>query len=177
MTTTEAFLQALETERIKSKYPDSTIRTWRSRANRDKLSLDFMVAFLLDNGYHPKQTMQWANSDVVGDSTKRARTTDMWASENEEVNKTKTELGKKLFAVRKHMSGDLLSQWFDWCKEEHAKDFPNKKQKFTDAVFSQMTYGRYISKDNVLFALKALREGKRLVQEFEMHVEQELQRL
>ena len=102
--------------------------------------------------------------------------TDLWASEREEVS-GKTELGKKLFAVRKQMSGKLMRQWYDWCVMEYEIDFPRKKLKFTEAVFSQMTYGRYISKDNILFALKALKEGKRLVQEFEAHVERELQKI
>ena len=50
MTTNEAFLQALNHEKIRSKYAASSIRTWRSRAIRDKLSLDFMVEFLRENG-------------------------------------------------------------------------------------------------------------------------------
>ena len=176
MTTTEAFLQALDQAPIKAKYLDSTIRTWRSRVNRDKLSLDFMVAFLLENGYHTRQTMQWGKLENNGDTTGITKVTDLWASENGDVS-GKSELGIKLFAVRKQMSGNLMRQWFDWCVMEYGIDFPKKKSKFTEAVFSQMTYGRYISKDNILFALKALKEGKRLVQEFEAHVSRELQNL
>ncbi|MDB5283339.1 MAG: hypothetical protein JWO06_2414 [Bacteroidota bacterium] len=177
MTTIEAFLQALDEPDIKTKYLDSTVRTWRSRVNRDLLSLDFMVAFLMENGYHPQQTMQWSKLENTGDTTGITKVTDLWAHEHEQMVKGKSELGTKLFEVRKEMGAALLAKWYNWCKAEYSIEFPDKKLRLTEAVFSQMTYGRYISKDNILFALKALKEGKRMLQEFEEHVKRELQNI
>ena len=45
---------------LKKNIHPSSIRTWRSRAIREKLSLDFMIEFLRDNGYKIKQPLAMA---------------------------------------------------------------------------------------------------------------------
>jgi len=179
MTTTEAFLNALNHDGIKEKYAASSIRTWRSRALRDKLSLDFMVDFLNQNGYKMKQTMLWlvidggktksiaksrnghGNSDIEGQSDKDF----------------KTQLNKKLYAVRKQLSAELYTKWYEWSMAEYAKDYAHKNAPLTPVVFSQMTYGRYISKENIPFALKILKEGKKILHEYHEYIKQEVESL
>jgi hypothetical protein len=176
MTTNEASLHALNHEQIKSKYAASSIRTWRSRALRDKLSLDFMVEFLWDNGYALKQPMIWLVIDGVNNHVNgrngHAKETDVLNTRD-----YKAQLNKKLYAVRKELSAELFSKWFDLCKEEYAKDFPGKPDALTTVVFSQMTYGRYISKENLPFAVKVLKEGKRILSEYQENIKREVESL
>ena len=47
----------------------------------------------------------------------------------------------------------------------------------TPVVFSQMTYGRYISKENIPFALKILKEGKKILHEYHEYIKQEVESL
>ena len=173
MTTNEAFLHALNHDSIKSRYAASSIRTWRSRALRDKLSLDFMVEFLTENGYKIKQPMQW----LVIESSKpqvNARAKDAEALSAKDY---KAQLNKKLYGVRKELSTELFARWFDACREEYAKDFPNKPESLTTVVFSQMTYGRYISKENLPFAVKVLKQGKRILSEYQENIKREVESL
>lgn len=176
MNTTQAFLDALTQPSIRKQYLDSTIRTWRSRANRELLSLDFMMDFLLKNGYHLKQVMLWQKPEQIGEPFEALSHNNhhVLNHHHEESTTDKTELGKKIYEVRKQMSKELLNRWFNWSKNEYTTDFPERKTNLTEAVFAQMTYGRYISRDNIVFALKVLKEGKRMVSEFDDHVKKEL---
>jgi hypothetical protein len=175
MNTTQAFLDALKDDTVKNKFPDATIRTWRSRASRDLLSLDFMVEFLLENGYHLKQIMIWGEPGMNGNivSIKNGSS----ASDKGKRKDGKSEMGKKLFGIRKALNKELSGQWFEWCQQEYSIDFPNKRVGMTEAIFAHMTNGRYISKENTRFALKALKEGKRLLDEFEENIRRELENL
>ena len=89
----------------------------------------------------------------------------------------KTQLNRKLYAIRKQLSTDLYNQWYLWSKEEYAKDFSHKNAELTPVVFSQMTYGRYISKENIPFALKILREGKQILHQYHEYIRQEVESL
>ncbi len=174
MTTNEAFLNALNNEAVRGKYSPSSIRTWRSRAIREKLSLDFMIEFLRDNGYKIKQPLQWHVTESVKISAKQqieSAGADMHGTE------MKTQLNKKLYAVRKQLSADLYSKWFEWSKNEYGKDFAHKKAALTPVVFSQMTYGRYISKENIPFAVKILKQGKQLLHDYNEQMRLELESL
>ena len=176
MTTNEAFLHALNHDSIKSKYAASSIRTWRSRALRDKLSLDFMVEFLNDNGYKLKQPMLWLVADG-GSRQINGRNGHAREADGQSARDYKMQLNKKLYAVRKELSAELFAMWFDTCREEYAKDFPNKPEALTTVVFSQMTYGRYISKENLPFAIKVLKEGKRILSEYQENIKREVESL
>jgi hypothetical protein len=174
MTTNEAFLNALNNEGVKSKYPPSSIRTWRSRAIREKLSLDFMIEFLHDNGYKVKQHLQWHAGDGVKSlAAKQTAATDGGNNGSE----MKAQLNKKLYAVRKQLNADLYCKWYEWSKAEYAKDFANKKTSLTPVVFSQLTYGRYISKENVPFAVKILKEGKKILHDYNEQIRLEVENL
>ncbi len=178
MTTTEAFLSALNHDRIKIKYAASSIRTWRSRAIREKLSLDFMVEFLNENGYKIMQSMLWHDIDEIGKKTSsksRREDVDIAVAENE--NDFKSQLNRKLYAVRKQLNADLYSKWYEWSKAEYAKDFSHKDTPLTPVVFSQMTYGRYISKENTGFAIKILKQGKKILSEYHEYIRQEVESL
>ena len=169
-------MHALNHDSIKSKYAASSIRTWRSRALRNKLSLDFMVEFLSENGYKIKQPMMWlviegANHLLNG------RNGHVKESDNLSARDYKAQLNKKLYAVRKELRTELFAKWFDSCKEEYAKDFPYKPEALTTVVFSQMTYGRYISKENLPFAVKVLKEGKKILSEYQEHIKREVESL
>jgi len=177
MNTTEAFLHALNHDGIKNKYAASSIRTWRSRAIRDKLSLDFMVDFLKENGYQVKQSMEWDVAEGIKSVAKNIIESD--GQENNQVNGKdyKAQLNKKLYAVRKQLNAELFSKWYEWSKAEYARDFPHKKVALSPVVFSQMTYGRYISKENVPFALKILKEGKSILHEYHEYIQREVENL
>ena len=178
MTTTEAFLHALNHERIKIKYAASSIRTWRSRAIREKLSLDFMVEFLSENGYKTKQSMLWHSVDENKDKTASKNRKEHVENVADQGEKDfKSQLSRKLYAVRKQLSTDLYSKWYEWSKTEYAKDFSHKDTPLTPVVFSQMTYGRYISKENMSFALKILKEGKKILHEYHEYIRQEVESL
>ena len=178
MTTTEAFLSALNHERIKIKYAASSIRTWRRRAIREKLSFDFMVEFLNENGYKVKQSMLWHDVDensYKSSSKSRKEHVDNEVEQNEKD--FKSQLNRKLYAVRKQLSAELYSNWYEWSKAEYAKDFTHKGTPLTPVVFSQMTYGRYISKENTSFAIKILKEGKKILTDYHEYIRQEVQSL
>lgn len=83
--------------------------------------------------------------------------------------KGKTEQGKKLFAVRKELPSDLLVKWFEWS----VANAPHP-EKMTQVVFDFITRGDFISKDHILFANKMLQEGKRMLEEFNKQVANEL---
>ena len=176
MTTNEAFLNALNHEKVKIKYSSSSIRTWRSRAIREKLSLDFMIEFLRDNGYKIKQPLQWhvvENGKAILKKHKGQNST----VEDEHGADTKAQLNKKLYAIRKQLNADLYQKWFDWSKVEYVKDYAPKKTELSSVVFSQMTYGRYISKENVPFAVKILKEGKKILSDYNEQIRQEVESL
>ena len=40
-----------------------------------------------------------------------------------------------------------------------------------------MTYGRYISKENLPFAIKVLKEGKRILSEYQENIKREVESL
>lgn len=80
--------------------------------------------------------------------------------------KKKTELGKKLFAVRRDMSKELLNKWYVWAKSE--------KESLTETSFTQLSRGDYISKDDKLFAIAVLKEGKRMLAEYNAQLEAEI---
>lgn len=174
MTTNEAFLNALNNEGVRSKYPASSIRTWRSRAIREKLSLDFMIEFLRDNGYKIKQPLQWHVAEA-GKAAVKKHAGD--TGSHHHGADTKAQLNKKLYAVRKQLNADLYKKWYDWSKKEYAKDFAQKKTALTPVVFSQMTYGRYISKENVPFAVKILKEGKKILHDYNEQIRLEVESL
>jgi hypothetical protein len=177
MTTNEAFLHALNHEKIKGKYAASSIRTWRSRALRDKLSLDFMVEFLNENGFKIKQSMQWQLAEIINTPV-NGKTEHHHSGDNTHHEKDyKTQLSKKLYAVRKQLSAELFNNWYEWSKAEYSKDFPSKKTELTPVVFSQMTYGRYISKENIPFALKILKEGKKILHDYHDYIKREVESL
>ena len=72
--------------------------------------------------------------------------------------------------MRKQLNADLYNRWYDWSKAEYSRDFAHKKRRhLTPVVFSQMTYGRYISKENVPFAIKILKEGKKSIRAITMN--------
>jgi len=177
MTTNEAFLQALNHEKIRSKYAASSIRTWRSRAIRDKLSLDFMVEFLRENGYQIKQTMEWHIPDTPQTILNRKSDSAGGWGDARNGKDFKSQLNKKLYAVRKQLNAELFSQWYEWSKDEYARDFPEKEAALSTVVFSQMTYGRYISKQNIPFALKILKEGKKILQDYHEYIKREVDSL
>lgn len=172
MTTNEAFLNALNDENIKGKYSPSSIRTWRSRAIREKLSLDFMVEFLRDNGYKIKQPLKWHVVEGTKASIKKPK-----ESRSHNGDETKAQLNKKLYAVRKQLNTDLYNKWYDWSKVEYTKDFAHKNAVLTTVVFSQMTYGRYISKENVPFAVKILKHGKEILHDYNEQIRSEVESL
>jgi hypothetical protein len=174
MTTNEAFLNALNNEEVKSKYSPSSIRTWRSRAIREKLSLDFMIEFLRDNGYKVKQPIQWHVTDTGKGSSKKYIEGPAGDPHGAEM---KAQLNKKLYAVRKQLNAELYGKWYDWSKGEYAKDFAHKKTALTPVVFSQMTYGRYISKENIPFAVKILKEGKKILHNYNEQIRLEVESL
>ena len=72
------------------------------------------------------------------------------------------------------MYKDLITKWYNWSVAQYAADYPNRKQDLTESTFNQMTYGRYISKESMLFAVKVLKEGKRLLREYEEQIKSEL---
>lgn len=82
--------------------------------------------------------------------------------------KGKTEQGKKLSALRKKMSTDTLKKWHEWSSKNHPTG------SMTEVTFNVVTWGQYISKDNIVFANQMLKEGKRLQEEFEKSVKDEL---
>lgn len=176
MTTNEAFLSALNDERIKSKYSPSSVRTWRSRAIREKLSLDFMIEFLRDNGYKVKQPLQWHIGDY-GKASPRKHPEQNGHSIDEHYDETKAQLHQKLYAVRRQLNAELYNRWFDWSRAEYEKDFAHKSATLTSVVFSQMTYGRYISKENIPFAVKILKEGKKMLNEYNEQIRMEVESL
>jgi hypothetical protein len=79
--------------------------------------------------------------------------------------------------VRKQMDAELLEKWFAWSCTEYAADYPARRSGMTEAAFYQMTSGRHISKNNTLFAIKALKEGKRLADEYRAHIRREIENL
>ena len=174
MTTSEAFLHALNHESIKSKYAASSIRTWRSRAIREKLSLDFMIEFLSENGYQVKQAMEWNVTTGANIIATNHTSTTKETSDPAHGKDYKAQLTKKLYAIRKQLSAELYTKWYEWSKAEYSRDFPNKKIALTPVVFSQMTYGRYISKENVPFALKILKEGKTILHDYQEFIKREV---
>ena len=89
----------------------------------------------------------------------------------------KAQLNKKLYAVRKQLNAELYGKWYDWSKGEYAKDFAHKKTALTPVVFSQMTYGRYISKENIPFAVKILKEGKKILHNYNEQIRLEVESL
>ena len=176
MTTNEAFLNALNSETVKSKYSSSSIRTWRSRAIREKLSLDFMIEFLRDNGYKIKQPLQWHIIEN-GKTILKKHNDHGGKDEDGSSSYTKAQLNKKLYAVRRQLNADLYQKWYDWSKAEYAKDYAAKKAELSPVVFSQMTYGRYISKENVPFAIKILKEGKKILSDYNEQIRNEVESL
>lgn len=177
MTTTEAFLYALKDEGIKAKYGASSIRTWRSRAIRNKLSLDFMVEFLRKNGYAIKQSMQWNIIIDASHTLSRKNESGHGSADGQNNKDHMDQLGKKLCTVRKQLSPELFNRWYEWSKAEYAADFPHKKAPLSMVVFSQMTYGRYISKQNVSFALKILKQGKSILHDYHEYIKREVENL
>jgi hypothetical protein len=178
MNTNEAFLNALNQEGVKSKYSPSSVRTWRSRAIREKLSLDFMIEFLRDNGFKIKQPLQWhivENNKAL--LKKNGEHAELTANDHSHGAETKAQLNKKLYAVRKQLNADLYNRWYEWSKAEYAKDFAQKTTALTPVVFSQMTYGRYISKENIPFAVKILKEGTKLLSEYHEQIRLEVESL
>src|ERR1035441_6885923 len=133
MTTKEAFLDALEQPSIRHKHPDSTVRNWKSRAKRDMLSLDFMIKFLQETGYHVKQAMQWVRPELAarhlnGNST-------FLFNHNGEIPDEKLHLYKMLCTVRKQMDAELIEKWFVWCGAAYAQDYPARRSGMTAAAF------------------------------------------
>ena len=177
MTTNEAFLQALSLEGVRLKYSASSVRTWRSRAIREKLSLDFMIEFLIVNGYKVKQPMEWHVLKNANGTPKEQQESGKDRGEFITGRDTKAQLNKKLYAVRKQLSVELYTKWYEWSKAEYANDFPHKTVSLTPVVFSQMTYGRYISKENVPFAVKILKEGKNMLKEYNEYIKREVESL
>lgn len=80
--------------------------------------------------------------------------------------KPKTELGHKLFAVRKQMNNDLCQKWFGW--------FQGERPGMSEATFDAISRGDYISKDNVRLAMSALKKGKEMVEQYQLDLEVEL---
>lgn len=68
--------------------------------------------------------------------------------------KPKTELGQKLFAVRKQMNNEQCDTWLAWFRT---------KRETTVVLFDSITRGDYISKDNVRLAMDALVEGRNIL--------------
>jgi hypothetical protein len=177
MTTNEVFLQALNHEKIKSKYGAAAVRTWRSRALREKISLDFMIDFLQDNGYISQQHFLWQPAEGNQGYSLRHIEHDRPRIDAPNNGDIKAQLNKKFYAVRKQFSNELYANWYEWAKAEYAKDFPDRKHALTEVIFSQMTYGRYISRKNIPFAIKVLKEGKNILTEFNNNMILELQSL
>jgi len=83
--------------------------------------------------------------------------------------KKKTDLGRKLFAEKKKMNSEVYEQWKAWAFKQN--------NSLTESVWYALCVGNHISKDNVRFAILALKEGKRLNQQFEAELEAELNAL
>lgn len=81
--------------------------------------------------------------------------------------KPKTDLGHKLFHLRKQMNKSLLDKWFEWAQN-------NRDPKMTESVFNAITRGDYISKDNVWYATYMWKEGKRLLDEFNSSIDDQI---
>ncbi len=177
MTTNEVFLYALKHEKIKSKYAASLVSVWRLRALREKISLDFLLDFLRENGYISQQQHLWqtaAGNQVYSVSHIEHNRLETDVINNGDIN---AQLNKKLYAVRKEFSNDLYANWYEWAKAEYAINFPDRRKALTEVIFSQMTYGRYISRKNIPFAVKVLKEGKKILTEFNNNIILELQSL
>ena len=76
--------------------------------------------------------------------------------------KPKTELGHKLFKVRKQMTPELLDEWYRF--------FLMHREGMERKTFDYITRGDYISKENVRLAIDALRNGKDLVEKFKVEM-------
>ena len=79
--------------------------------------------------------------------------------------------------MRKQLNADLYQKWYEWSKAEYAKDFAPKKATLSAVVFSQMTYGRYISKENIPFAIKILKQGKKILSDYNEQIRHEVESL
>lgn len=64
MTTNDAMIAALSKKSVKKKYNAATVRSIRKRLLDGKLSLDFQVGFLKDNGYCISKEMAWKKKYV-----------------------------------------------------------------------------------------------------------------
>lgn len=76
--------------------------------------------------------------------------------------KPKTELGRKLFIVRRQLPPELLEEWYRW--------FLQHRENMQPKTFDYITRGDYISKENVRLAMDGLRKGKDLLEKFEAEV-------
>lgn len=83
---------------------------------------------------------------------------------NVKPTKAKTELGKKLCAVRKQMGTDQKKEWYEWFKTE--------KADLSEATFEDITRGEYISKDNIKLAMKGLTKGRQILEGLAAEIEQ-----
>lgn len=83
--------------------------------------------------------------------------------------KPKTELGQKLFAVRKQMNTEQCARWFAFFRQH--------RPEMTSATFDVISRGNYISKDNIRLAMDALKEGKLIVDSFREEMKKELETL
>lgn len=59
MTTNETMWDAIKRKRIRKRYNAATIRTIRKRLREGKLTLDFQVNFLKENGYVIAKEIAW----------------------------------------------------------------------------------------------------------------------
>lgn len=80
--------------------------------------------------------------------------------------KPKTELGHKLFAVRRDMPTEVRNAWYEWFKSQQ----PDMGKQ----TFEYLSRGDYIAKDNVRLAIAGLKEGKRLMDEYTASISQEV---
>jgi hypothetical protein len=71
----------------------------------------------------------------------------------------KSNTGKLLHTEKKKMTTGLLTKWREWATKE--------EPDMTDATWYQIIIGAYISKDNELFAIKALAKARELNKEHE----------
>lgn len=80
--------------------------------------------------------------------------------------KPKTELQKKLQSIRKEMNSDNIKEWHDWAVKE--------KNDLTEVVFNAMTRGERIAKDNIQFAIKLAKQGKKILTAYNARITAEV---